>query len=70
MTTSKKADCNLGIEAREKRITRDEAPTSPSAGTFHYVCPCPRGLEAVLADELRALGAHDIDTRPGGHGQK
>ena len=53
---------------RRDAPARDEAPTSPAAGTFHYFCPCPRGLEAALADELRTLGAHDIDTRPGGVG--
>lgn len=28
--------------------------------------PCPRGLEAILADELRGLGARDIATADGG----
>jgi putative N6-adenine-specific DNA methylase len=28
--------------------------------------PCPRGLEEVLADELRELGAHDVRITPGG----
>ena len=28
--------------------------------------PCPRGLEALLAEELRALGAHAAEAVPGG----
>lgn len=32
----------------------------------HYFSPCPRGLEALLVDELRALGAANIETVPGG----
>lgn len=32
----------------------------------HYLAVCPLGLEAVLAGELRALGAGDIEERFGG----
>lgn len=28
--------------------------------TYHYYAPCPRGLEALLAQELQALGAHGV----------
>src|SRR5262245_2133828 len=31
-----------------------------------YFSPCPRGLEAVLADELRHLGATDVEPTDGG----
>jgi putative N6-adenine-specific DNA methylase len=31
-----------------------------------FFAPCPRGLEALLAGELAALGARDIEQRPGG----
>ena len=31
-----------------------------------FFSPCPRGLESVLADELRKLGASHTDTLPGG----
>jgi putative N6-adenine-specific DNA methylase len=31
-----------------------------------FFCPCPRGLEGVLEDELRALGATDIRRTEGG----
>ncbi|MCX7961540.1 MAG: THUMP domain-containing protein [Burkholderiales bacterium] len=37
--------------------------TSPSEA---YFAPCPRGLEALLADELAALGAHAPQAVPGG----
>lgn len=33
-----------------------------------YFSPCPRGLEATLADELAGLGAHNIETTHGGVG--
>jgi putative N6-adenine-specific DNA methylase len=33
-----------------------------------FFSPCPRGLESVLADELKALGAQDLATTPGGVG--
>ncbi len=32
----------------------------------HCFAPCPRGLEQVLTDELRALGAEAVAARPGG----
>jgi putative N6-adenine-specific DNA methylase len=32
----------------------------------HFFAPCPRGLEAVLAQELAALGAADIKATEGG----
>lgn len=41
-------------------------PQSADKSIFHYFCPCPRGLEAVLADELHVLGAANIDMVPGG----
>lgn len=31
-----------------------------------FFSPCPRGLEALLAEELRALGAHAAEAVPGG----
>lgn len=36
--------------------------------TERFFATCPRGLEALLADELRALGAHDVDIAQGGVG--
>jgi putative N6-adenine-specific DNA methylase len=36
------------------------------AAAIAFFAPCPRGLEAVLAGELRALGAGVLDTPPGG----
>ena len=32
----------------------------------HFFAPCPRGLEEVLADELRELGVQEIRATPGG----
>ncbi len=37
-----------------------------SMTTFRLFCPCPRGLEALLAEELRALGASETRPVPGG----
>jgi len=51
---------------RRDAPARDEAPTSPAAGTFHYFCPCPRGLEEPLAAELQALGCTDVRGADGG----
>ncbi|HUW49851.1 MAG TPA: THUMP domain-containing protein [Sulfuricella sp.] len=34
----------------------------------HFFAPCPRGLEAVLADEMKALGAAGIKPADGGVG--
>ena len=34
----------------------------------HCFAPCPRGLETLLADELTALGAHDVKATDGGVG--
>ncbi|MEK7230468.1 MAG: THUMP domain-containing protein [Pseudomonadota bacterium] len=34
--------------------------------TEHFFAPCPRGLEALLAQELAALGATDVKTTDGG----
>lgn len=33
-----------------------------------FFAPCPRGLEAVLVDELKELGAHALAPTPGGVG--
>ena len=38
-----------------------------------FFAPCPRGLEAVLADELTDLGAADVKPTAGGvafHGDR
>ena len=32
----------------------------------HYFATCPRGLEALLAEDLAATGGKDIATVPGG----
>ncbi len=37
-----------------------------TAQAFLHFAPCPRGVEPVLVDELRALGAHDAHERRGG----
>jgi len=34
--------------------------------TEHFFAPCPRGLEALLAQELAALGATGVETADGG----
>jgi putative N6-adenine-specific DNA methylase len=35
-------------------------------GTLRCFAPCPRGLEVLLAEELRALGASSAEVLPGG----
>ncbi|MBV8464871.1 MAG: class I SAM-dependent RNA methyltransferase [Burkholderiales bacterium] len=35
---------------------------------FQFFAPCPRGLEDVLAQELKELGAQDVSSTPGGVG--
>ena len=32
----------------------------------HYFAPCPRGLSAVLADELKVLGASEVSAQEAG----
>jgi putative N6-adenine-specific DNA methylase len=34
----------------------------------HFFATCPRGLEALLAEDLASAGAKDIATVPGGAG--
>lgn len=34
----------------------------------HFFSPCPRGLEGVLAEELKELAAENVETRAGGVG--
>ena len=36
--------------------------------TYRYFAPCPRGLEALLVQELAALGAADLRQTEGGVG--
>ncbi|MBK8338263.1 MAG: class I SAM-dependent RNA methyltransferase [Sterolibacteriaceae bacterium] len=35
-------------------------------GPQEFFCPCPRGLEALLAEELSGLGAASVEPVPGG----
>ena len=48
--------------------TERQAPslTQVRDSVLSLFAPCPRGLEAILADELRGLGARDIATADGG----
>lgn len=34
--------------------------------TFNFFCPCPRGLEPILGNELYGIGAQNIVIKPGG----
>ena len=47
-----------------RRIVR--RPAATQAG--HYFATCPRGLEALLAEDIAAAGGADITTTPGGAG--
>lgn len=40
--------------------------THPTASPQKFFSPCPRGLEKLLSEELRALGAEEIRTTDGG----
>ena len=42
------------------------ATSVDTSGTQHFFCPCPRGLEAVLHEELVALGAGSLQATEGG----
>ncbi|MBL8841150.1 MAG: RNA methyltransferase [Planctomycetes bacterium] len=45
----------------------DSAPDAPLPGGLHdYFAPCTLGLEIVVAEELRALRAVDVEVRRGG----
>ncbi len=44
------------------------ARTGKASGIQRFFCPCPRGLEPVLAEELAALGAADVLAVEGGVG--
>jgi putative N6-adenine-specific DNA methylase len=57
------------IESTRLRPERSERPhTQKSAAPQAQSCfaTCPRGLEALLADELTALGAQEAETAAGG----
>jgi putative N6-adenine-specific DNA methylase len=45
---------------------RDAPAPSPPTALDRFFAPCPRGLEALLADELRALGAATAEPTDGG----
>jgi putative N6-adenine-specific DNA methylase len=50
-----------------RRVPRPEGETPPELlSDQQFFSPCPRGLEAVLAEELVQLDAHDIKVVPGG----
>ena len=33
---------------------------------YHYFSPCPRGLEALLVEDVTTAGATDVKQVPGG----
>jgi putative N6-adenine-specific DNA methylase len=49
-----------------KRERKDESPRRPVPAAVAFFSPCPRGLETVLAEELRALGGTAVETTDGG----
>jgi putative N6-adenine-specific DNA methylase len=50
-----------------RRVPRAEGEQPPAPiGDQQFFSPCPRGLEAVLAEELSTLGAQNIKVVPGG----
>ncbi len=51
----------MKISNRENRSGRTDSSASQM-----FFAPCPRGLEAVLGEELRSLGAQAVTSTPGG----
>jgi 23S rRNA G2445 N2-methylase RlmL len=51
-----------------RRIVR--RPATPQAGPnfAHFFATCPRGLEALLAEDIAAAGGTDVAITPGGAG--
>jgi putative N6-adenine-specific DNA methylase len=47
-----------------RKPARPPEPTGP----HRFFCPCPRGLEPLLAEELAACGGTDVQTAEGGAG--
>ncbi|MDE2175858.1 MAG: rRNA (guanine-N2)-methyltransferase [Betaproteobacteria bacterium] len=47
----------------KKRRAAAQPPTAPNA--FDFFLPCPRGVEAALADEVKALAEHSPTLRAG-----
>jgi putative N6-adenine-specific DNA methylase len=47
---------------------RKPARGTQPAGPHRFFCPCPRGLEGLLAEELTALGGTDVHAADGGAG--
>ncbi len=45
---------------------RPQSSTPPNTAALQLFAPCPRGLEAALADELTTLGAHACRVAGGG----
>jgi putative N6-adenine-specific DNA methylase len=50
------------------RIAPSNAPRREREAAERFFCPCPRGLEQVLAAELTGLGANDVNAVEGGVG--
>ena len=65
------------VESREKHRDAQTAPNRPPThqapsltqvrdSVLSFFAPCPRGLESILADELRGLGGSEIRSTEGG----
>lgn len=49
-------------------MTKPRRDQTPRNNLDQFFCPCPRGLEAALAEELTELGLAQITVTPGGVG--
>ena len=55
-----------GVRAVRRVARNGQEPQALPLSGQQFFSPCPRGLEAVLADELTRLGAQDVKVVPGG----
>ena len=49
-------------------LVKESKPLQMDGSREQFFAPCPRGLESVLADELKELGAQGLAPTPGGVG--
>jgi len=51
-----------------QRVDSEQGSSPPRGGGEAFFAPCPRGLEPLLAEDVAAAGARDIQEVPGGVG--
>ncbi|HEY9194255.1 MAG TPA: class I SAM-dependent RNA methyltransferase [Methyloversatilis sp.] len=66
MTNPNPSSPRPGVRAVRRVARNGQEPQALPLSGQQFFSPCPRGLEAVLADELTRLGAQDVKVVPGG----